>query len=222
MNDQGKQSPVSVKSGMAANKGALMAKWIWIGVFVLVAGVAAWMFTPNPANDTASNTQNQMGNLVGGPFSLVNQDGERVTEKDFLGSYFLVYFGYSYCPDVCPVDLQSMAAALDLLNEDTLGKVQPVFITIDPERDTVEVMKTYVSLFHPKLIGLTGTPEEIAAASRAYRVYARKVETESDSEYLMDHSAITFLMSPEGKYIAHFSTGFKPEAMAQRLEDVVR
>jgi len=199
-----------------------MAKWIWIGVFVLVAGVAAWMFTPNPANDTASNTQNQMGNLVGGPFSLVNQDGERVTEKDFLGSYFLVYFGYSYCPDVCPVDLQSMAAALDLLNEDTLGKVQPVFITIDPERDTVEVMKTYVSLFHPKLIGLTGTPEEIAAASRAYRVYARKVETESDSEYLMDHSAITFLMSPEGKYIAHFSTGFKPEAMAQRLEDVVR
>jgi len=199
-----------------------MAKWIWIGVFVLVASVAAWMFTPNPANDTASNTQNQMGNLVGGPFSLVNQDGERVTEKDFLSSYFLVYFGYSYCPDVCPVDLQSMTAALDLLNEETLDKVQPVFITIDPERDTVEVMKAYVSLFHPKLIGLTGTPEEITAATRAYRVYARKVETESDSEYLMDHSAITFLMSPEGKYIAHFSTGFKPEAMAQRLEDVVR
>jgi len=222
MNDQGKQSPASVKSGMAENKGAVMAKWIWIGVFVLVASVAAWMFTPNPANDTASNTQNQMGNLVGGPFSLVNQDGERVTEKDFLSSYFLVYFGYSYCPDVCPVDLQSMTAALDLLNEETLDKVQPVFITIDPERDTVEVMKAYVSLFHPKLIGLTGTPEEITAATRAYRVYARKVETESDSEYLMDHSAITFLMSPEGKYIAHFSTGFKPEAMAQRLEDVVR
>lgn len=199
-----------------------MAKWIWIGLFVLVAGVAAWMFTPNPANDTASNTRNQMGNLVGGPFSLVNQDGERVTEKDFLGSYFLVYFGYSYCPDVCPVDLQSMTAALDLLNEETLDKVQPVFVTIDPERDTVEVMKAYVSLFHPKLIGLTGTPEEITAATRAYRVYARKVETESDSDYLMDHSAITFLMSPEGKYIAHFSTGFKPEAMAQRLEDVVR
>jgi protein SCO1/2 len=207
---------------MAENKGAVMAKWIWIGLFVLVAGVAAWMFTPNPANDTTSNTRNQMGNLVGGPFSLVNQDGERVTEKDFLGSYFLVYFGYSYCPDVCPVDLQSMTAALDLLNEETLDKVQPVFITIDPERDTVEVMKAYVSLFHPKLIGLTGTPEEITAATRAYRVYARKVETESDSDYLMDHSAITFLMSPEGKYIAHFSTGFKPEAMAQRLEDVVR
>lgn len=207
---------------MIVNKGALMAKWIWIGVFVLAVGVAAWMLTPNPANDTASNTRNQMENLVGGPFSLVNQDGERVTDKDFLGSYFLVYFGYSYCPDVCPVDLQSLTAALDLLDEETLGKVRPVFITIDPERDTVEVMKAYVSLFHPKLIGLTGTPGEITAATRAYRVYARKVETESDSEYLMDHSAITFLMSPEGKYIAHFSTGFKPEAMAQRLEDVVR
>ena len=198
-----------------------MAKWIWIGVFVLVAGVAAWVFTPNPANNTASNTQNRMENLVGGPFSLTDQDGRRVTDEDFRGAYFLVYFGYTYCPDVCPVDLQDMSAALDLLDDKTLGQIQPVFITIDPERDTVDVMKTYVSLFHPKLTGLTGSPEEIAEVSRAYRVYARKVESESDTEYLMDHSAITFLMDPDGKYVAHFSSGFKPEAMARRLEELV-
>lgn len=199
---------------MADNSGANMAKWIGIAVIAIAIAVAAWFLAPSPTNDSRA--------LVGGPFSLVNQDGERVTEQDFQGRYLLIYFGYTYCPDVCPVDLHAMSAALDMIDAHTLSRVQPVFVTIDPERDTVDVVRKYVSLFHPKLIGLTGTEEEIAAAAKAYRVFRRKIESEEQGEYLMDHSAITFLMDPDGGYLAHFSTGFTPEAMAARLESLVK
>lgn len=213
--------PPNQCTSMTGNKGAGMAKWILITVIAVVAGAAAWLLTPSPENDSGSGDAPAARSLVGGPFSLLNQDGERVTEADFRGSYFLVYFGYTYCPDVCPVDLQSMSAALDIIEADTLARIEPAFITIDPERDTVEVVNKYVSLFHPKLTGMTGTVEEIDAVASAYRVYARKVETESDSDYLVDHSAIVYLMDPDGNYVTHFSSGFSPEGMARRLEEIV-
>ena len=154
--------------------------------------------------------------LIGGPFSLVNQDGERVTEKDFRGKYMLVYFGYTYCPDICPAELQVMSAALDELGEKA-ENVTPVFITVDPERDTVEQMKSYVGNFHPRLVGLTGSKEDVQAAAKAYRVYYARAKSDSATDYLMDHASIVYLMSPEGEYLAHFAYGTGVEKMAKGI-----
>ena len=142
--------------------------------------------------------------LVGGPFTLTDQDGRRVSEKEFLGKHMLVVFGFTYCPDICPTELQVMTAALDAKGPDG-EKIQPVFITVDPERDTPDVMKAYVANFSPRLIGLTGTPEEIASAAKAFRVYYAKVPNEaSPDSYLMDHSSIIYLMGPDGSFVKHF------------------
>ena len=125
--------------------------------------------------------------LVGGPFSLTDQDGRRVSEKDFLGKHMLVFFGYTYCPDICPTELQVMTAALDTLGPEA-EKIQPVFVSVDPERDTPEVLKSYVENFGPRLIGLTGTPEEIAAIAKAYRVYYAKAGQPGLARRLSDGS----------------------------------
>jgi cytochrome oxidase Cu insertion factor (SCO1/SenC/PrrC family) len=141
--------------------------------------------------------------LVGGPFTLTDHNGRRVTEKDFLGKYMLAFFGYTYCPDVCPTELQVMMAALEAMGPDA-DKVQPVFISIDPARDTPEVLKSYVENFGPGLIGLTGTAEEVAATAKAYRVYYAKAgNTPSETDYLMDHSSIIYLMGPDGHFVKH-------------------
>jgi len=143
--------------------------------------------------------------LIGGPFSLTNQDGETVTNQDFAGKYMLVYFGFANCPMICPTDMADISQALDKLDDTQLEKVQPIFITIDPERDTVENIKTFLENFHSKFQGLTGTNEQVAAAIKEYRVYNRKVESDELQDYLMDHSSFTYLMGPDGKYVAHFS-----------------
>lgn len=151
--------------------------------------------------------------LIGGPFNLVDHTGKRVTEKDFRGRYTLVFFGYTYCPDVCPAELQVMSAAIEKLGAKA-EKVTPIFITVDPARDTVDQMKSYVANFHPRLVGLTGTPEEIRAAAKAYRVYYAKAKGESATDYLMDHSSIVYLMGPDGAYVAHFAYGTGVDKMA--------
>lgn len=156
--------------------------------------------------------------LIGGPFSLVNQGGERVTEADFAGRYMLVYFGYTYCPDFCPMSLDTMTRALDLLEPEQAERIVPVFITVDPERDTVEHLREYAGLFGPRLVALTGTAEETDAAARAYRVYHNRVEDDaSAADYLMDHSVFTYLMGPDGRYVTHFGHDATPEEMAERL-----
>lgn len=143
--------------------------------------------------------------LVGGPFTMTDQNGRRVTEKDFLGKHMLVFFGYTYCPDICPTELQVMMAALDQLGPDA-EKVQPVFVSIDPARDTPEVMKAYVENFGSRLIGLTGSPEEVAAMAKAYRAYyAKSGDTSSPDAYLMDHSSIIYLMGTDGRFVKHFA-----------------
>jgi protein SCO1/2 len=154
---------------------------------------------------------------VGGPFSLVTHEGKAVTEADFRGRYMLLYFGFTFCPDVCPTELGAMSAALNLLGEDG-AKVTPVLITIDPERDTPEVLARYVKLFHPRLVGLTGTAEQIAAAAKGWHVYYRKVEDETSSaDYTMDHSSIVFLMGPDGEYLKLFRPMTTPEEMAATI-----
>jgi cytochrome oxidase Cu insertion factor (SCO1/SenC/PrrC family) len=156
--------------------------------------------------------------LIGGPFALTNQDGKRMTEQDFRGKYMLVAFGYTSCPDVCPAELQTMANAMDTLGSKA-DKVNPVFITIDPERDTAEQMRSYVKNFSPRFIGLTGTAEEIKQAARAYRVfYAKSEEKNSALGYLMDHSAFIYLMNPQGEYVTHFAYGVPPDKIAATIE----
>ena len=155
--------------------------------------------------------------LVGGPFSLVDQTGKRVTDKDFAGKYMLVMFGFTFCPDVCPSGLQVMSAVLEKLGRKA-DRITPVFISVDPERDTPEQLKAYVGSFHPRLVGLTGTPAEVEAAAKAYRVYYKKVRDEkSSATYTIDHTALIYLMGPDGSYIAHFTHATGVDTLAERL-----
>jgi protein SCO1/2 len=159
--------------------------------------------------------------LVGGPFSLVGAGGKTVTDADFRGRYMLVFFGFTHCPDICPAELQVIAQTLDKLG-DKGKKVVPVFITLDPERDTPEAMADYVKSFGPNFVGLTGSPEAIAAAAKAYRVAFAKVETkESAGDYSVDHSALVYLMDPEGKYVTHFSYGTGADELAEKLNKIL-
>ncbi|MEZ5656539.1 MAG: SCO family protein [Sphingobium sp.] len=145
------------------------------------------------------------GARIGGPFTLIDQDGKPRSWDDFAGKYRIVYFGYTYCPDVCPVDLQRIAQGYSLFEKEAperAAKVQPIFISVDPERDTPAVIKNYVSAFHPKLIGLTGTPDQIAAVAKAFAVVYSKETTEGASEYLVGHTRTPYLFDPQGKPLA--------------------
>jgi len=154
---------------------------------------------------------------IGGPFSLVNQFGQPVTEKAFAGRHMLVYFGYTYCPDACPTELQVMSTALETLGDRGRG-IDPVFISVDPERDTVEQLRAYAGHFHPRLQALTGTTEQVKATARAYGVYfARARDTGATTDYLVDHSSLVFLIGPDGGYVTHFRGGTTPEEMARQI-----
>ena len=155
---------------------------------------------------------------IGGPFTLVDHQGRPVTEDYFKGRLMLVYFGYTFCPDVCPTALTDMGDALGILGA-AADKVTPVFITVDPDRDTPEHMKEYLKFFHPRMIGLTGTPEQTAAALKAYKVHAAKAPFEGGDagDYLMDHTSIIYLMGPDGAYKTHFSHGAGAEDMAKGI-----
>ena len=139
-----------------------------------------------------------------------------MTDETYHGRYMLIYFGYTFCPDVCPATLQIVASALDSLGDEA-DVIQPVFITVDPERDTVEQMATYVDYFGDNMIGLTGTAEQIDAVARAYRVYYARAEDPSSTEYLMDHTSILYLMGPDGKFVKHFSYGTDPTELATQI-----
>jgi len=156
--------------------------------------------------------------LIGGPFSLVGADGKPVTDRDFRGRYMLIFFGFTHCPDICPAELQVIAQALEQLG-DKAKTVVPIFITLDPERDTPEAMANYVKSFGPNFVGLTGSPEAIAAAAKAYRVAYSQVENNNSAgDYSVDHSALVYLMDPEGRYVTHFSFGLSADQMAEKLE----
>jgi cytochrome oxidase Cu insertion factor (SCO1/SenC/PrrC family) len=161
----------------------------------------------------AGGVQLPQGLALGGPFSLVNQAGQPVTERDYAGRWMLVYFGYSFCPDVCPTELGTMAAALDALGK--AGEaVTPVFITVDPQRDTPAALADYVSRFHPRLQGLTGTPEQIAEVARRYRVYYARAQRPDMTDYLMDHSSFIYLVGPDGRVRSLYRPDMRPEDIA--------
>jgi cytochrome oxidase Cu insertion factor (SCO1/SenC/PrrC family) len=153
---------------------------------------------------------------VGGPFELIDHTGHARTERDFRGKLMLVYFGFTYCPDVCPTDLQAIGLALDKLGGDAEG-VQPLFVTVDPERDTAKHLADYVPLFHPRLIGLTGSAEAIRSAADAYKVYYARVPLPG-ADYTIDHTAYIYLMDREGNYLGFFPPG----TSADRMVEIIR
>jgi cytochrome oxidase Cu insertion factor (SCO1/SenC/PrrC family) len=157
---------------------------------------------------------------IGGPFTLVDQTGRTVTDRDFRGRPMLVYFGYTYCPDVCPTGLSVMGTALDELEKDA-GKVASIFVTVDPDRDTAEVMQGYVSHFHPTLTGLTGSVEQVTQAAKAYKVYFRLNPPDKDGGYLVDHTSIIYLMDKSGRFVRHFTHTSKPDEIAAALRKVL-
>ncbi|MBN8840754.1 MAG: SCO family protein [Sphingomonadales bacterium] len=160
------------------------------------------------------------GARIGGAFTLNDQNGRAVTERDLAGKYSIVYFGYTFCPDVCPLDVQHIGAAVKMIEKDNpaLGaRIVPVFVTIDPARDTPAVLKQFVSAFHPRMIGLTGTPAQIAAIAKEYGVYYARGKGNAGG-YMMDHSRAAYLMSPEGKPLALLSQEGPPKQIADEIE----
>lgn len=143
---------------------------------------------------------------IGGPIRLTDQNGNVFTEKDFDGKFALIYFGFTYCPAICPTELQKMNAALAAIDPAKADQIIPVFITVDPERDTVEVMKNYVIQFHPRLIGLTGNVDDVKEVTKVWRVYAQKVQDETMTDYTMDHSSYIYLHAPDGGLMDIFGT----------------
>lgn len=165
------------------------------------------------------------GATLGGPFTLTNHEGRRVSESEFAGKYRLVYFGFTFCPDVCPVDLQAIGAGLRQFERDAparAAKVQPIFITVDPARDTPDVLRQYVAAFHPRLIGLTGSEEEIARVARAYGIYFRRGEPAQGGGYGVDHARMAILYGPEGQPIAIIPHDQGPAGVAEELDRWVR
>lgn len=199
--------------------GAMLAALAAIGLAALVA----WSQLSGGGSGARSGAPGKGEAVVapgidmGGPFELTDHTGRTVTEADFEGRFMLVYFGYSSCPDVCPTELSSMAAALDIVAETNAAaakKVTPVFVTIDPARDTPEVLRDYAPAFHPRLIGLTGSPEAIDQAAKEYRVYYGKGQTIDDGFYLMNHSGYVYFMGPDGNFVTMFHGGTDPQVIA--------
>jgi cytochrome oxidase Cu insertion factor (SCO1/SenC/PrrC family) len=156
---------------------------------------------------------------VGGPFRLIDQNGKAVSDTDFRGRYMLIYFGYSFCPDVCPTTLSVMAQALDKLGGES-RRVTPIFITIDPERDTPQVLGDYMKAFGPNFVGLTGNAAAIKDAEKKYRVYAVKKPLEKGG-YGMDHSSVMYLMGPDGKMISFYDEAISPDDLAKDLRQKI-
>lgn len=184
-------------------------------VAALLGGTAYMVFFNKPADQFAACRQGQVAGDIGGPFTLVDETGATVTDADVLTQPSLVYFGYTFCPDVCPLDNARNAEAIDILEERGY-QVTPVFISIDPDRDTPEVLADFTDNLHPRMVGLTGSAEQVKAASLAYKSYYKKQDTE-DEYYLMDHSTFTYLVLPGTGFADFFKRDDTPEQMADRV-----
>ena len=192
-----------------------------LGLGVLAAGVSSWFLTQNRTGTAVTGSATGTGAaLIGGPFELTDQNGQVRTAADFQGRHMLIYFGYTFCPDICPTSLLSMTQALDLLGEEHAAaakKIAPIFITIDPDRDTVEALAAYAPSFHENLVALTGSADQVAEAAKAYRVFYRKHEDDGSGDYLVDHSSYVYLMGPEGGYVSHFAHTAQADEIAAGL-----
>ncbi|MEJ6403334.1 SCO family protein [Yoonia sp. 2307UL14-13] len=193
-----------------------MSKYIAIAATVAVVGGlgATYAMTQLGGGDHPCGATAIAGGDIGGPFELVSETGETVTDQDVITEPTLVYFGYTFCPDVCPLDSARNAAAVDILAEQGMS-VTPVFISIDPARDTVDVVRDYADNFHPKMIGLTGSEEQVAAASKAYKTYYNKADDDPEF-YLVAHSTFTYLVMPDQGFVEFFKQPTSAEEMAEK------
>jgi protein SCO1/2 len=165
------------------------------------------------------------GATMGGPFTLTDQNGRRVSDRDFAGKYRLVYFGYTFCPDVCPIDMQVIGAGLrrfEAEDADRAARVQPIFVSVDPARDTPAVLRQFVAAFHPRMIGLTGTESEIAQVAREYRIFYERGEPSAGGGYMVNHTRMAVLYGPEGQPIAMIPHDQGPDGVAAELGRWVR
>ena len=181
-----------------------------MAMLLIGAGGYIWLSGGTPA-----------GISVGGPFALVNGDGKAVSDKDFRGKYMLVYFGYTFCPDVCPTTLSAVADAMDRLGPKA-ERLRPLFITVDPKRDSPAVVKQFAAAFGPRVEGLTGSAAQIATVAKAYRVYYAEHRTgPGPDDYTMDHSSVLYLMGPDGRFIAPIRADMAADQMAAALAKLV-
>jgi protein SCO1/2 len=189
---------------------------VFAAVLIVAAGallIVAMRENPKGAAGT------MLASAIGGPFQLVDQNGKRVSDADLKGKWQLLFFGYTHCPDACPTALNEIALALDRLG-DKRDAVRVVFITVDPERDTPEVLKNYVQSFDASIVALTGSPDQVAQAAKAYRVFYAK-HPRPDGGYEMDHSAVIYVMDPQGRFTATFTPESTADAIAERLQKLL-
>jgi protein SCO1/2 len=192
----------------------LIRRWLLLAAVGLLAACSA------PAEEPPLQ-----GARLGGPFTLVDQNGRTVKDSDFAGRYRLIYFGYTFCPDVCPIDLQTIGRALKAFEQkapERARRVQPIFISVDPARDTPTVLKAYVTHFHPRLIGLTGTQQQISQAEQAYGISAAQQPGGDARTYLVDHTRLTTLFGPDGQPIAFIPADEGVESAAKALDRWVK
>jgi protein SCO1/2 len=196
-----------------------------VGATALAAALLFGMFdtiavAEEPATPSAAELMDDLmwnRGPIGGPFELIDQHGRRRSDAEFHGKLVVLYFGYTYCPDICPTDLMAISSAIDLV--DPAGyDVQPIFITIDPERDTIEQLANYVPLFHARLIGLTGSVHDIRKLALAYKVYYAKRTSEPGAPYAIDHTAFIYLVDRQGKYVGFFP----PATPSDRMVEIIR
>jgi protein SCO1 len=195
------------KPDNAPRSPAFATRAIAIAVVVLAVGVGALMLTSPPGGPHAV--------LIGGSFALQDGNGKTVSDQTLKGKPFLVYFGYTHCPDVCPTELARIS---DILTKMGNRSIPALFITVDPDRDTPKVMQDYVSSFNPAIIGLSGAPQAVQAAEKAFRVYSHKGQPQPDGDYSMDHSSIVYLMDKKGAFVEAFNVERAPEEAAKDLE----
>src|SRR5580692_7493478 len=176
-------------------------------IAVVVVGLAGFLLT--------NRSERPSGALIGGPFSLEDGDGKTVSDQTLKGRPYLVYFGYTHCPDVCPTEL---ARVSDILGKMGDKPIPVLFITVDPERDPPKVMQDYVSSFNPAIVGLSGSPQAVEAAEKTFRVFARKGQPQADGDYSMDHSSIVYLMDKNGAFVEAFNVERSPEEAAKELQ----
>ncbi|GBF88210.1 hypothetical protein Rsub_00922 [Raphidocelis subcapitata] len=212
----------SSSSGGGGSPISFASMLIGVAAFLGIVAVAQHK-AQERVDDMMRRSQQVVGKAaVGGPFSLVDQDGKPFTHRDLLGKWSVLYFGFTHCPDICPDELEKLAEAMDLVERNQKELVLPVFITVDPQRDSPAKVKAYVKEFHPRLVGLTGSEEAVKAVSKAYRVYFHKTTDDAD-DYLVDHSIITYLIDPNGEFVTFYGKNFDAKGLAasigQHIED---
>lgn len=192
--------------------------WTLVGIVVLGLAVRwGWQNMDDRAPPTALESASA---LIAGKFALVDHAGNAVTDETYRGKWLVVFFGYTFCPDVCPTTLTTVSDAIDRLGA-RASQAQPLFITVDPQRDTVQRMAEYVAAFDAGIVGLSGTPDQIDTAARNFRAYYAKVGEANDPDYLMDHSALLYILDPDGRFAAYVSTGDDVEAIEAKLRGLI-